>query len=60
MPASKIKVALGSAPSARKPGRPKKQKTKLKVNDAINKRPSRAAERLLGEPIFELEKLGKG
>ena len=57
MPASKTKVALGSAPSARKPGRPKKQKAK--INDAI-KRSDRAAEKLLGEPIHELTKLGKG
>jgi hypothetical protein len=57
MPASKIKVAIGSAPSARKPGRPKKQKTKL---SGSLKQPGRSAEKLLGEPIFELEKLGKG
>jgi len=55
MPASKIKVALGRAPSARKPGRPKKQKTKI----SGSLKPGRSAEKLLGEPIFELEKLGK-
>jgi hypothetical protein len=58
MPASKVKVALGSAPSARKPGRPKKQKAK--INDAINRRSNRAAEEVLAQPIFELTKLGKG
>ena len=56
MPASKTKVALGSAPSARKPGRPKKQKAKI---NGVVKRPSQAAEKLLSQPIFELEKLGK-
>jgi hypothetical protein len=57
MPASKVKVAAGSAPSARKPGRPKKQKAK--INDVV-KRSNRAAEKMLSEPIFELTKLGKG
>jgi len=56
MPASKVKVAVGKAPSARKPGRPKKAKAY-----SGNKRAGgKALGTIPSEVIDELTKLGRG